>query len=639
MGIFTTIFILFILGYIGLGLYQLYLICNPLVGYPIDVNEQIVDPHWKLSQEFDIICFLSLQSKFKPFRLSDLLNGDKVDESLLLHQKNLQYNQSQVELNFDLKISTNNNNNNINDNNDIAISSNMWNIIHSNSTLRSIYLHVLIRKSQISKEDNITAVLFREGSALYGIVNMVKFDKIPLSFKHRYLLSDFGLVNISDSDMKKLRMPSNSKISYWKPEVAVRLVTDFTVYPTSNVPTAIQNLTFITSNAINSHNKRGFVYKPPVHVDEIGLTSDKYIPLNDTVSSLPIKVSYAPMSLQRWLLMQTMEESISSQSGLGFSDKDTDDVRRLISDTSIYLLSITTIAALLHLFFEFLAMQSDIMFWNQNKSLAGLSSRSIVSDLFSQIIVFLFLVDSNTSLLITIPSFISILIQIWKVRRATGFTLRFKNGIISYEFCRWKTTDDNQKDEKEIDGKGKEEKEENENKEEILTKRGRKKADKSPPLRINEATPEAKEVTPATEVTPEMLEKVTLEADAIATKYIGTFFVPVVIGFVIRSLVYDKHKSWYSFSISSLCGFVYTFGFILMCPQLFINHKLKSVSHLPWNFLIYKFLNTFIDDLFAFIIRMPTMHRMAVFRDDIVFLVYLYQRWIYRIDLSRPIEK
>lgn len=37
--------------------------------------------------------------------------------------------------------------------------------------------------------------------------------------------------------------------------------------------------------------------------------------------------------------------------------------------------------------------------------------------------------------------------------------------------------------------------------------------------------------------------------------------------------------------------------------------------------------NTFIDDIFAFIITMPTSHRLACFRDDVVFLVYLYQRW------------
>lgn len=39
----------------------------------------------------------------------------------------------------------------------------------------------------------------------------------------------------------------------------------------------------------------------------------------------------------------------------------------------------------------------------------------------------------------------------------------------------------------------------------------------------------------------------------------------------------------------------------------------------------YKALNTFIDDLFAFIIKMPTLHRMSCFRDDIVFAIFLYQ--------------
>ena len=49
-------------------------------------------------------------------------------------------------------------------------------------------------------------------------------------------------------------------------------------------------------------------------------------------------------------------------------------------------------------------------------------------------------------------------------------------------------------------------------------------------------------------------------------------------------------------------------------------------SNLPSPLLLQAF-NTFIDDVFAFIITMPTAHRVAVFRDDIVFLVYLYQRW------------
>jgi hypothetical protein len=43
-------------------------------------------------------------------------------------------------------------------------------------------------------------------------------------------------------------------------------------------------------------------------------------------------------------------------------------------------------------------------------------------------------------------------------------------------------------------------------------------------------------------------------------------------------------------------------------------------------------LNTFIDDMFAFIIKMPTMHRLSAFRDDVIFFIFLYQRWIYRVD-------
>lgn len=108
-----------------------------------------------------------------------------------------------------------------------------------------------------------------------------------------------------------------------------------------------------------------------------------------------------------------------------------------------------------------------------------------------------------------------------------------------------------------------------------------------------------------------------------------------------------------------------------MTPQLFINYKLKSVAHLPWRMLTYKALNTFIDDLFAFVIKMPMMYRIGCLRDgeskasikrnsktngfsnsrqselmyivlfcnlDVVFFIYLYQRWIYRVDLTRMNE-
>ena len=32
------------------------------------------------------------------------------------------------------------------------------------------------------------------------------------------------------------------------------------------------------------------------------------------------------------------------------------------------------------------------------------------------------------------------------------------------------------------------------------------------------------------------------------------------------------------------------------------------------------------------------MHRLACFRDDIIFFIYLYQRWVYRVDMTRTNE-
>jgi hypothetical protein len=80
------------------------------------------------------------------------------------------------------------------------------------------------------------------------------------------------------------------------------------------------------------------------------------------------------------------------------------------------------------------------------------------------------------------------------------------------------------------------------------------------------------------------------------------------------------------------------FGFAQLIPQLIINYKLKSVAHMPMKAMIYKTLSTVVDDLFAFCIKMPMLHRLACFRDDVVFLIFLYQRWIYRIDPKRVNE-
>jgi hypothetical protein len=54
--------------------------------------------------------------------------------------------------------------------------------------------------------------------------------------------------------------------------------------------------------------------------------------------------------------------------------------------------------------------------------------------------------------------------------------------------------------------------------------------------------------------------------------------------------------------------------------------------------MVYKTLSTVVDDFFAFCIKMPWLHRLACFRDDVVFVILLIQMYIYRVDYSRTNE-
>jgi len=190
------------------------------------------------------------------------------------------------------------------------------------------------------------------------------------------------------------------------PQVGVKLVNHFSAYNISDLPLVQQVL------PLQRHGNE-IVYAPPMHVDEVGITSDAYLPLNETVSFLPLSLSVGRLSLQRYPLMAILQANLEGQKEMGFSDSDIDDVRRLVADTSVWLLTVTVIASVLHLLFEFLAFRSDVSFWRNNKSMKGLSARAIVMELCFQCVIFLFLMDEGASLLVLVPSAIGLGIQVF----------------------------------------------------------------------------------------------------------------------------------------------------------------------------------------------------------------------------------
>jgi len=324
----------------------------------------------------------------------------------------------------------------------------------------------------------------------------------------------------------------------------------------------------ITSLLVRNDTDR--TYLPAFHVNNFWTYSDHYYPLNDTLTALPLDIVLGPQSMWKWQMFTQMEQSFQTQQEWGMASE-MDEMKRVLSDTNPWFLGLTVVVSLVHMVFDFLAFRNDISFWKTRKSLEGLSVRSVLVSFFCQLIIFLYLADSETSWMILLSAGVGVAIEGWKITRTNDVSV---NGTFPFVHL----------------------------------------ADKN------------------------SYKSKTRAFDEEAMRYLSYVVYPLMVVYAIYSLVYETHKSYYSWIIGSLSGAVYMFGFLQMTPQLFINYKLKSVAHLPWRVFVYKALNTFIDDLFAFIIKMPTMHRISAFRDDIIFFIFLYQRWIYRVDKTRVNE-
>ncbi|CAG8476163.1 7985_t:CDS:10 [Paraglomus brasilianum] len=372
-------------------------------------------------------------------------------------------------------------------------------------------------------------------------------------------------------------------ISHWHQNLTINVVTDSTVIPYASIPPHISSLIPMESTGMTDQSGRTGYYLPVVLANDFWLLREHMMPINETVETLPLNIKYYPISFFKFQLYVQMEESFRIQAGFlgGDAHAEFDEIKRMFSETSPILLGVTMIVSILHSLFEFLAFKNDIAHWKDIKEMTGVSVRTIFLNIFFQLVIFLYLMDNNrdTSWMILIGQGIGLAIEVWKVKKAVDVEIK----PAPDKWYRYSI----------------------------------RLVDKH---KLSES------------------EKKTKEYDRLAFKYLSWAAYPLLVGYAIYSLLYNTHKSWYSFILTTLVGFVYAFGFIMMTPQLFINYKLKSVAHMPWKTLMYKTLGTFVDDLFAFCIKMPTLHRLACLRDDVVFFVYIYQRWTYPVDETRANE-
>ena len=277
-------------------------------------------------------------------------------------------------------------------------------------------------------------------------------------------------------------------------------------------------------------------YYPILFVNTFWQLRDHMTELNDTVKELPLHISLSNMNNWKMALYASIDEGVKQNqrqaaSGgpmpAGGDGSEFEEFKRVLVDTNIYLLSTTAFVSVLHMIFEGLAFKSDISHWRKKKDNVGISVRTILANVFMQLIIFLYLMDNSdgTSWMILFGQGMGILLEAWKITKTVDVRIRAteEGSTLPYKI----TFEDKHK--------------------------------------LSET------------------EEKTKEYDEIAFRYLYMVAVPLLAAYAVYSLVYDTHKSWYSFVITTLVGSVYAYGFLMMVPSLYINYRLKvrkcTISH------------------------------------------------------------
>ncbi|KAF6762052.1 cleft lip and palate associated transmembrane protein [Ephemerocybe angulata] len=369
-------------------------------------------------------------------------------------------------------------------------------------------------------------------------------------------------------------------VPHWSQNVTIALVSDDNKLQYRQTPPPLLPHIHLIPGERDETGTKGKYY-PVIFPNEFWHLRSSYIELNSTTPTLPVQFTLQPMSFFKFQIFASMTHGFDEAAKNGGGASEIDEIKRMLLETNPWFLGLTGLVSILHVVFEMLAFKSDV------KPLAreegdGRRFCQIITNVVVQLIVLLYLIDNNenTSWMILMGSGMGVVIEAWKITKAVDISVipAPPGSLLPYK----------------LDIKDKH----------VLSED----------------------------------EKKTQEYDALAFRYVSWVAIPLLIAYTGYSLVYDSHKGWYSFIVSTLTSFVYMFGFAQLVPQLIINYKLKSVAHMPMKAMIYKSLSTVVDDFFAFCIKMPFLHRLACFRDDVVFVIFLYQRWIYRIDPKRVNE-
>ena len=205
----------------------------------------------------------------------------------------------------------------------------------------------------------------------------------------------FNLLGEEKEKAKTDHADRSIPVNHLRSKIVLSVMTDQVSMSPKQVPGELAH--------VMSLNRDAKKYLPILFIDELTMRMKDLKIINATDKISKVEILYQPISFGKLRLFLQFSAALGSMHSMGFTDKDTDEVKGIFADTNLVLLLVTFGVSAVHLLFDFLAFKNDVNFWRSRDTVEGLSRKTILWRAFSQSIIFLYLIDEETSLLVLIP--------------------------------------------------------------------------------------------------------------------------------------------------------------------------------------------------------------------------------------------
>nr|CDS33386.1 cleft lip and palate transmembrane protein [Hymenolepis microstoma] len=269
--------------------------------------------------------------------------------------------------------------------------------------------------------------VFKNGTAMLDFIvkshkmSKIYSNQIDIAAHRQPVPKAFNLVATKENE--PVRNPLQPT-THWLSRLQVFVLKDAISFPVNEVPLELSPIFHAFKK------KSSLIYSPLIYANPQLQPTFYWTELpKEPTEKLNFTLEVVPLSIGKFRLRCILAQAAEQLKSMGVKDKDIEDIQGIFTETNLYLLITTIVVSAFHLFFDFLAFKNDVHFWRNTENTSGISIRTVIWRCISTSIIFLYLYEEKSSMLVVVPAGISMVIEYWKLCRMAKVTFTFRSGI------------------------------------------------------------------------------------------------------------------------------------------------------------------------------------------------------------------